>query len=176
MPDKPKMNLPELVHGDSQDYDTMAASYLLAAEYLWKKEKDEQFPLVAPATQLVCIGLELFLKARLLESGLTHDDLRKNYGHNIYKMWMLPQFEVMRRNAQAIALACVEVKKSEFSDPNVYTLDWTIKYLDRLYGGSTNQALRYPKGKTEVPYVQPLLWVVYELLNNPDWRSWTSSN
>ncbi len=171
MCDKPKMKLPEMVDGSAVDYDQTALSYLAAAEILWKSEQTNPAGLVAPATQLVCTGLELFLKARLLDYGLTHEELRKSYGHNIYKMWMLPQFEGMRKNAQKIALACDIVKESNIPDPNKYTVDWTIEYLEKLYGGSTHQSLRYPKGKTNVPYVQPLLWVLAELVDKPEWRN-----
>ncbi|MEX1234803.1 MAG: hypothetical protein WEB56_07450 [Roseovarius sp.] len=155
-----------------QAYDEIAKAYLLAAELLWKRAKDEpNLPIIAPLSLNMGLGLELFLKARLLERGYTHKRLssRTEFGHNIHKMWMMDEFTEMRRHAQKYAEACVSAKRATVRDPTRFTIDWTVEYLGRLYSTETHYALRYPQGKTQVPYAQPLLWVMYELVDDPRW-------
>ncbi len=174
MTETPDFPLPEMIDGGPTEYDEVAMTYLLAAEVLWKRERDDHLPLVAPSTHLACTGLELFLKARLLERGYDHNLLRnrERFGHNIHKIWMMTEFAAMRRHAQGLAEACVEAKQQPIPDPKVQSLDWTINHLEKLYGGETHYALRYPQGTTttKVPYVQPLLWVLAELIGDPKWK------
>ncbi len=175
MPDRPKppsdFKVPDGQDGGPDDYYSLAENYLLAAEILWKqerehREKEERLPVVAPATQLLGIGFELFLKAQLLERGYEHKQLRDRhkFGHQIHRMWMMPEFDLLRPLAQEIAEKCVIVKQSPILDPKVYTIDWTIETIEMLYGSESHYALRYPKGVTNVPYIQPLLWVLAEFL------------
>lgn len=141
----------------TEPFCTLAREYCLAAEILWKREKDERLPLVAPASSCLAQGLELFLKALLLDRGATVRELQSEYGHDVFKMWRLPEFEPMRKHAQGFALACKGVKLEPYADPEVYTLDNTVESLGRLHTRSSNFALRYPSGKNSVPYPQPLL-------------------
>lgn len=166
----PEMVLPECVEGGPEDFDAVAKSYLTSAELLWQSEQERPFKLfIAPSAMCLGLGLELFLKARLLEREYNHKTLRDDFGHDIFKMWMIPELSEMRKHAQAYALACAEIKKSPIPDPSKCTVDWNVQYLSKLYGRETFYALRYPKGPTQVPYAQPLLWVLYELLDDPRW-------
>jgi hypothetical protein len=165
----PQIDLPKTAQPQPSHFDSAAREYLLAAEMLWSKQKVEEIPVIAPLSQCLATGIELFLKARLLTKGYDAGNLRIQYGHDIYKMWMLPDFAEMRRHAQDFAEACVSAKKSGIPDPQKYTVNWTVEYLSKLYGKETFYALRYPSGVTQVPYAQPLLWVMYELLDDPRW-------
>lgn len=167
--DKPEMVLPEPIQGGAREFDAVAKSYLTSAELLWKSEQDHPSSrFIAPSAMCLGLGLELFLKARLLERGYNDVSVRK-FGHDIFTMWMKPELAEMRRHAQGYALACAEVKQSPIPDPSRWTVDWNVEYLGKLYGNETSYALRYPKGRTQVPYAQPLLWVLYELLDDPKW-------
>ena len=82
----------------------------------------------------------------------------------------MPAFNDLRSHAKKFLEACAEIKYSPVPDPKVQTIDWTIEYLEKLYGSETRHALRYPQGTTKVPYVQPLLWVLANLLDDPKWQ------
>lgn len=167
--DIPEMVLPEPALGGPKEFDEVAKAYLTSAELLWKSEQDNPYSrFIAPSAMCLGLGLELFLKARLLERGHDEQSIKK-LGHGIFKMWMNPELVEMRRHAQAYALACAKVKQSQIPDPSRWTVDWNVEYLGKLYGKETSYALRYPKGRTQVPYSQPLLWVLYELLDDPKW-------
>lgn len=148
-------------------FDSTAKSYLLAAEILWKRHKTEPLPLIAPISQCLALGVELFLKARLMERGSSADEVRTQYQHDIYRLWRAPEFDALRANAELVALQCAKVKPPPFADPAVLTVDRTIESLGQLYGRETDFALRYPTGSVVVPYPQPLLWVMAELLEHP---------
>ena len=166
----PEMPLPILQEGGPEEFDEIARSYLTSAEVLWKSERETQSThFVAPSAFCLGLRLELFLKARLLERGCDHQTLRKEFGHGLYQMWMLPELAEMRVWSQGYAEDCVKAKKSAVPDPSKFTVDWTVEYLGKLYGQETFYALRYPKGRNQVPYVQPLLWVLYDLLDDPRW-------
>jgi hypothetical protein len=153
-------------------YDEAAMNYLMAAETLLERENRENLPqLIAPCSQCLAQSLELFLKARLLESGRSVPQL-KEFGHSIYQMWMLPEFAEMRAQAQVWAISIARVNRPA-NDPNRCSIDETINKLDELYGNRLGPelafALRYPKGRTEVLHAQPLLGVLGLLFHDPRW-------
>ena len=147
----PEIVLPELDDGGPEDFDELAKSYLTSADLLWQSEQEQHFKrLIAPTAMCLGLGLELFLKARLIERKYTHTSLRTDLGHDIFRMWMMPELNEMRRHAQSYAIACAEDNKSPIPDPSKFTVDWNVEYLSRLYGRETFSALRYPKGRTQV--------------------------
>jgi hypothetical protein len=152
----------------AQALDEAARSYLYSAKVLWEQEvRVGTTHTIAPCAKCLGFGIELFLKARLLEHGVSEGEL-KSFGHRFHKMWRKNEFDKMREHAQHVALACVAQKKTKILDPLVCTVDWHIENLGRLFSQSPI-ALRYPNSPTIVPYPQPLLWVFYELLDDPRW-------
>ena len=77
---------------------------------------------------------------------------------------MLDDFKKLREFSQGFAETCAEIKPQPFADPVKEPIDSTVRKLSHLYNRPSKFALRYPDRDLKVPYPQPLLWVLAELV------------
>src|SRR5690606_2581507 len=77
-----------------------AKRFLHGADVLRRSEEYETSRvLFTPVLHLTAHGIEVLLKANLVGSGLTLDDMRKKFGHNIAALWAHDLNQLLRDEA-----------------------------------------------------------------------------
>ena len=137
---------------------------------------------LGPITLLTGFALEIYLKAVLLSEGRTVVELKDNFGHDIWKMWINDDCQRVRVHADHIVSSCYEDLRHSFDEPhnrdprsrdyipNIVrsvpepgSLEATINELSALHTNSMRYPLRYPEKSYQVP--DPMLVIaVFERL------------
>lgn len=105
--------------------------------------------LFLPILQLTAHGTELLLKGNLIGAGLSPDEVRKNFGHDLMLLWRAADNLRLR---SAVMLAAREARSDAESDNrwrggNGCTDELLTEQMERLsllHGKATDFALRYP--------------------------------
>lgn len=149
-----------------------AQRYLFSAEVMRKSpEYSQSSLLIAPTLHLLAHGIELFLKANLVQAGVAESDVR-GFSHNLWRLWEDD------RNADA-RIKILDMAKEEwlaaksdqrwnddFSQFAEIPLEEYLKRLSELHSRDTDYALRYvrPQG-TEGPKPHLLSATFYRMAN-----------
>ncbi|MBY5405052.1 hypothetical protein [Rhizobium leguminosarum] len=106
--------------------------------------------LQAPTIHLLAHGVELLLKYSLLSSGLSPDDVRKQYGHDLVKLWNHDANKVVRPMVLARADEAWEEARvsgrwqaDNFDRDPKAELNSALDQLNFLHGRDSGFALRY---------------------------------
>lgn len=124
--------------------------FLAGAKTLWETDRDNRGDfLVKPTLHLTGQGIELFLKAMLVEAGATDQQLKK-FGHNLWLLWndrrLEPiRVEVRKVSADWITSVALERKGRGLStDTGAMHIHPNLQLLSVLHDRMSNFALRYP--------------------------------
>lgn len=128
--------------------------YLLAAEVLRRSEEYKRGRLlVTPTLHVAAHGIELFLKAALVRTGLSESDVRK-FGHDILALWNHDLNATTRTDIIAAADEEWEAAKQDprwaddFAAFDKTPLEEYLRRLNELHTKDSDFALRYVTGRT----------------------------
>lgn len=127
-----------------------AKRYLSGADVL-RRSEDYQTSrvLFTPVLHLTAHGMEVLLKANLVGAGLTLDDLRKKYGHNIGALWAHDLNRLLREEAASVARKIWQQAQSagqwqdQFDEDPAALLEEYSAAISALHTAATDYALRY---------------------------------
>lgn len=129
-----------------------SCGYLTAARALRFSETwNEHAPLILrPTLHLVAHGVELLLKFPLVRRGATLETIRRDYGHELSKLWTAAEARVVRNlvhesatDVWTKAAASGNYPDEDFSLDPVQVLEAALERLGELHSRSTDFALRY---------------------------------
>ncbi|WP_143526237.1 hypothetical protein [Roseivivax lentus] len=92
---------------EKERYEELALNYLLAAQKLWKPDPSDYGDpnhLIAPTLQCLANAFELAFKSLLLAEGKSSEDIRKDYGHDLIKLWECEALKGPRKEMQISAM------------------------------------------------------------------------
>jgi len=129
---------------------TKALGFFNAADILRRsKEYEKSKILFAPVLHLLAHGVEVQLKANLIGAGLSLDETRKTYGHNILALWECAGNELLRDRALKEAEVAWQRAKMSRAWPDQFTedprelLEQNLRLIDELHTKKSDYALRY---------------------------------
>jgi hypothetical protein len=127
---------------------------------------------------LIAHGIEVLLKSRLVRDGATVAEVRKKFGHDIQKLWVVDSNAEIRAKVFRIAALTWEEARASGKYPDAFAekpneaIESSLCLLSRLHSKETDFALRYiiPEGEIgpRAPHlVETFLEVADECLKNP---------
>lgn len=127
-----------------------AKRFLTGADVLRRSaEYESSKVLFTPVLHLLAHGIEVLLKANLIGAGLTLDEVRKKYGHDIAALWAHDLNRVLRDEAASEARKVWQSAQAEgrwqdrFDDNPVKLLEEYLAALNTLHTAASEYALRY---------------------------------
>lgn len=146
----------ELALEDAAGYQFLARAkaYLAAVKIVVDQEGSKRL-FRAPVLHLIAHGLEVLFKHVLLKEGKTEEDIRKEYGHNLEKLWNYKDLRDLRNEAYITASHAWKVARDRgkycgnFQEKACDVLDINISSLSHLHTTSSNYALRYSASRGE---------------------------
>jgi hypothetical protein len=139
----------------------LSAAKILADSDVWKERKGL---LLTPVLNSIAHGTELLLKYPLLASGMSVDDVRKVYGHDIMALWASKENEVLRELVTESAKAAWAAASASGIYPDDFNRDPEAEFLRALetlaslHSRTTEFALRYIAAKnTAAPTPRSLI-------------------
>lgn len=151
----------------------MAKRYMMAARTLrLSPDYAAGRALFVPTLHVTAQGIEVLLKANLIGSGLTANEV-KAVGHDIWRLWQHPKNERLRDQALVEATAVYERAKADKpavgyaddfeEDPQALVVEY-LKALSVLHTRESEFALRYVSGAaTEAPRPHLLAETFFEV-------------
>lgn len=127
-----------------------AKRFLSAADIIRRSEEYRTSRvLFTPVLHLTAHGIEVLLKANLVGAGLTLDDVRKKYGHDIAALWAHDLNQLLRAEAASEARRAWQQAQSDggwqdrFDNDPVNLLEEYISSINVLHTSASEYALRY---------------------------------
>ena len=143
-----------------------ALAYCGAAERL---DTDPSDAFIAPISLCLGFAIEFFLKCVLLKSGKPAVNLgKKPYGHDLWSMGNMDEFQGHRQQAGLHAQSCFQDIVCDgiasYSVPEPRTFDAHLEDLSLLHSSASGMALRYPTKRTPVPPCSLMICVFDRLI------------
>ena len=131
-----------------------AAKRFLSAADVLRRSEDYQTSrvLFTPVLHLTAHGIEVLLKANLVGAGLTLQDVRKKYGHDIATLWAHDLNQRLRDEAASEARKVWQQAQADgkwqdrFDNDPVDLLEEYIAAINVLHTATSEYALRYVAG------------------------------
>lgn len=127
-----------------------AKRFLSAADVLRQSEEYKSSRLLfTPVLHLLAHGIEVLLKGNLVGSGLTLDEVKRKYGHNIATLWSDGLNQLLRKEAISEARKAWEQAQTEDKWPDRFDgdpatlLNEYLATLNTLHTEKSDYALRY---------------------------------
>ena len=166
---------------------TSAHSYFRASKQLRRSSlwKSDPKLIQRPTLHLLCHGTELLLKANLIRAGLSIEQVRKGFGHDLERLWDAQENiglqRALNRTAENVWLRADRSGRwddDDFSGDPTAVLDKAVRDLSVLHTDKSEYALRYiVKQSLNAPRPMFLIEVfspfVARLVRNPlvDWSA-----
>lgn len=127
-----------------------AKRFLTGADVLRRSaEYQSSRILFTPVLHLAAHGIEVLLKANLVGAGLTLDEVRKKYGHDIAALWAHDLNRLLRDEAASEARKVWQTAQADgrwqdrFGDDPVNLLEEYLAAISVLHTAASEYALRY---------------------------------
>ncbi|WP_041344901.1 hypothetical protein [Nitrobacter winogradskyi] len=152
-----------------------AKQYLYAASILVQSERTI---IKVPTLHLIAHGIEVLLKAPLVRASGDVEEVRKEFRHDIQKLWLADcNAEIRAKVFRIASLTWEEARASgkyrdAFAEKPDEAIECSLRDLSRLHSPETKFALKYiiPEGEIgpRAPHlVETFLEVADECLKNP---------
>lgn len=157
-------------YDEVQDYLQRAWDFERGARWIIERFEDDRVR-YAPPLHLIAHGFELLFKAELIVAGVDENRRRREFGHDLEKMWKSAELSDLRAAAGPAAQAAVaEAKKDPrfrgqgFHPDPPRDFEEQIRYLGKLHTAESAYALRYPNATPTLVNVPPFMDDMLEAL------------